>query len=80
MKIKVKTKEYSDKLKKVVDKNVMCDVAKFECKNYDCLHVGKWRHQNKSIDGAQSSYYDNFYSCLHRNYHGCPGEPKLKAK
>lgn len=80
MKIRVKTDEYSAKRKKVITKTVECDVANFECKNYDCLHVGKWLHQNKSMDGMQSSYRDNYYSCLHRNYHGCPDEPKVRTK
>ena len=51
-----------------------------DIKNYNCLHVGKWLHQNKSIDGMQSSYRDNYYFCLHRDYHGCPDEPKVRAK
>ena len=80
MKIQVKAQEYSEKKKKWIDKKVMCDVASFECKNYDCLQIGKWRHHNKSINGATSSYTDNFYSCLYRNYHGCPDEPKVRAK
>jgi hypothetical protein len=41
MKIRVKIDEYSEKRKKVITKTVECDVANFECKNYDCLHVGK---------------------------------------
>ena len=78
MKIKVKTQEFSAKLKKWRNKTVLCDVASRECGNYECLHVGEWLHQNKSIDGVQSSYRDNFYSCLYRNYHGCPDKPKIK--
>ena len=80
MKIRVKTQEYNEKKKKFTDKFVMCDVANLECKNYECLHVGKWLHQNKGMEGSQSSYRDDYYSCLHRNYHGCPDEPKKRAK
>lgn len=65
---------------KLNNKYVLCDVANPECKGYKCLHIGKWLHQSKNIDGVQSSYRDNFYSCLHRNYHGCPDNKLLNKE
>lgn len=76
--IKIKILEYNFRKNKPMPKTVSCEVANSECKNYDCLIAGKWRHQSQSINGAQTSYYDSFYSCLHGNYHGCPDQPKLK--
>ena len=77
MKIRVKIQDYNKKKDKLINKSVMCDVASLECKNYECLHVGKWLHQN-IMD--ETIYRDDYYSCLHRNYHGCPEEPKKRAK
>jgi len=60
---------------KVNGKYIICDVSKEECKNFKCFSPHKYIHQQKSIDGKDSSRQDKYYSCSHRNYHGCPKNP-----
>jgi len=69
--MKIKTK-YWDKLIEV-------DVSNKLCPDYSCFSPQKFTHQNKTIDGGTSTYQDNFYSCSHRNYHGCPDKLTLEA-
>jgi len=62
---------------KVNNKKIEVEVSRPTCAQYECFSPSKFNHYGKSIDGSQSSWQDKFYSCLHRNYHGCPDEPKI---
>lgn len=81
MKIKVRIKigiklinEISD-FKKDIYKYVECDVRDADCKKRKCLQVGQFQHRGAVGGGAtKDSGTDNFYSCMFRNYHGCPPE------
>lgn len=53
-------------------KIIQCEVVGEECISKICLSPHKYIHNNKTIDGTNSTYQDKFYSCSTRNYHGCP--------
>ena len=59
-------------------KNIKVDVFSAECLNYQCFSPHKYSHQGRTIDGKDNSWADKHFSCSHRNYHGCPDNPKLK--
>ncbi len=50
------------------------------CPSYRCWNPGQFLHQQKSINGVQSSYRDKHYSCITREYHGCPAKPELNTE
>jgi hypothetical protein len=56
---------------------IQCDVSEADCKKYECLSPHKYTHYVGSVHG-NSIDTDKYYSCSHRNYHGCPVSPKFK--
>jgi len=64
-------------IKNISGKKIKVDVSQKECKNFQCLSPHKYQHYGTTIDGKSNNTQDTFYSCSHRNYHGCPDEPKI---
>lgn len=56
--------------------NIKVDVSREECRYFQCLSPHKFQHYGKTIDGKSNNSQDKHYSCSHRNYHGCPDNPK----
>lgn len=46
--------------------------AYYDCPKKECFHAGRFTHYQTSIDGSRSSWQNEHYSCLYRDYHGCP--------
>lgn len=65
--MKVKTKKYG-----------LVDVVCKDCPKYECFVPHHWQHLSRTIDGKNSGYSDNYYSCAVRNYNGCPETPIKK--
>jgi len=75
-KIRIKITVYSKKKGKRIGKFVLVDVANKECKSFNCLQPGRWTHQSQAM--GNRTFQDNNYSCMFRNYHGCPDNPEMK--
>ena len=60
------------------NKYIDVDVSNSNCHKYKCFSPHKYTHTGQTIDGKQNNRTDKYYSCSHRNYHGCPDSPKLK--
>ena len=66
--------------KPVNGKRIIVDVSQRECPTFSCFGFHKYQHRGALMGGgSKSSGTDNFYSCPHRNYHGCPDKPKIKG-
>lgn len=63
---------------KIGKKLFECDVADKKCKLKKCFSPQKYLHYRQSIDGKSYAERDNYYSCSHRNYHGCPVKEIIK--
>lgn len=65
------------KIMEIKDKKLkaVVNVSEKECPLYTCYSPHKYRHQSVK---SNTSYQDDFYSCSHRNYHGCPENPIRK--
>ena len=73
--MKIRTKEFT-----IDAKRVEVEVANINCYKFLCFSPHRFVHQQRSISGESMNYQDKNYSCSHRNYHGCPDNPKLKDK
>lgn len=60
------------------NKYINVHVSSINCSKYTCFSPHKYQHKNKTIDRKSNNWQDNYFSCSHRNYHGCPDKPKLK--
>lgn len=69
--IRVKSIEGKNKFNRNIIKYVECDVSDSNCKYRECLVVGRWTTQSKNNNYTQR---DKRYSCMTRNYHGCPDD------
>lgn len=58
-------------------KTIVVDVSSKDCYKYRCFSPHKYTHYGKTINGTENNYQDDYYSCSHRNYHGCPDNPVL---
>ena len=68
---------------KIKDKNLkkMVDVNRAECSKLDCYNPCEWK--GSITPGIGYSYAPKSqwcYTCLTRDNHGCPLEPKLKQE
>ena len=61
---------------KYYGKRIQVDVSQKECVYYQCFSPHKYTHYGQTIDGKSNNNQDKGYSCSHRNYHGCPDNPK----
>jgi len=61
-------------------KKIKCDVSKEHCYKLTCYSPHKYTHYSTTIDNKNTSNQDKYYSCSHRNYHGCPDNPEIKKK
>lgn len=77
MKISIRTKAGKNKFGKEIRKYVECDVLDFLCRYRECLVVGKWTTQSVNNNNTQ---HDKRYSCMTRNYHGCPQDKENYIK
>lgn len=65
-------KIYDKKLKTCVD------VSRKKCLSYECYSPHLYQHRSYNDSEGSMISQDKFYSCSHRNYHGCPENPKTK--
>ena len=60
-------------------KYITVSVSKPECPSYKCFGYHRFQHRGAAgKSGSVCSGLDSFYSCPHRNYHGCPMNPEKK--
>ena len=65
---------------KIGKNNILVNVSWKECPTYQCFSPHEYQHKGRTIDGKDNGWTDKYYSCSHRNYHGCPDTPKLRGK
>ena len=59
-------------------KTILVDVSGSDCYRYRCFSPHKYTHYGKTMDNKENIHQDDYYSCSHRNYHGCPDKPVVK--
>jgi hypothetical protein len=60
-------------------KKVKVAVSEKNCPTYVCFSPHIYQHRSYNQTEGSMTSEDDFYSCSHRNYHGCP-EIKVKRK
>lgn len=58
---------------------ITVDVSESDCPFYTCFSPHKYQHRTYNKTEGSMTSTDNYFSCSHRNDHGCP-EKKLKRK
>jgi hypothetical protein len=53
-------------------KRIKVDVSEAECPYYTCFSPHIYQHRSYNNGEGSMTSNDKFYSCSHRNYHGCP--------
>lgn len=51
-------------------KRETCECLDSKCPDRECFAPGYWQH--RSCNNLHNSGYDDFLSCMNRNYRGCP--------
>jgi len=57
-------------------KKIKVDVSAKQCPSYTCFAPHQYQHRSYNQSEGSMTMTDTFYSCSHRNYHGCPDNPK----
>lgn len=60
-------------------KKIKVEVSERDCPLYACFSPHHYQHLNYNPRTGSVTYADDFYSCSHRNYHGCP-DVKIKKE
>ena len=56
---------------KYAGKMITVEVSEEDCPLYECFSPHKYQHRSYNrTEGSMTD--DTYYSCSHRNYHGCP--------
>lgn len=58
------------KIKNAQGKRESVECRDFDCPRRECFSPGFYQH--RSCNNVHNSGYDDFLSCMYRNYHGCP--------
>ena len=57
---------------KLDGKKIKVDVSDIDCPTYTCFSPHKYQHRNYNQTEGSMTSEDKYYTCSHRNYHGCP--------
>ena len=61
-------------------KKIKVDVSQRGCAGFQCFSPHKYQHRSYNGTEGSMTRSDKDYSCSHRNYHGCPEEPKKNQR
>lgn len=53
-------------------KRIEVDVSDRCCPKRPCFGWHKWQVRSTTCSGSKSAGSQSYWSCPHRNYHGCP--------
>lgn len=61
---------------KLNGKMIEVDVSYYNCEEFECFSPSRYQHRSYNGTEGSMTSTDKYYSCSHRNYHGCPDHPK----